>query len=722
MDPSERPPAARGVSRRTLVRAAGLGAAGGALALGLRAPRAAALAPNTTRQRIVFRPGYNASTPVVQELFQKALDPFRAKNPSLDVQLVFYNPGVAGWTAEILAGTAPDVFEFYLFNDLASGGYLLNLSPYVKSSNVDLSVFPTAQIQFFTVNGNLYGLPVTNEWTATVINLTLLDKLGLPYPSPDWTVQEAADLYRKLAKPNPDPTKAVYGGHFWMYYSNTPSAMYLAPWGASVVDPTNRALSGLDTPEMLAATTYMNDLIQEGVVQWDNTLGWGQFLAGTNATALVADFFLVQVAQAVQTAGFEFDFWPMPRGPKGGATYGSEAYYAIPVTTKHPDAAWALLDYVVTTPNISRLMLDLWLYPPPSLNLGEEYLARIRQLAPPLRNKNLNAFVYWTNHAVQPPFKYEDAQAEAIVSQYFGDIWTHKMSPQEALSLGAKQVATLEKTGASLQAAQAAALAKVEALNQSTKPVTLPPPPVAGTGVPATVEPSFLVSSQGTYTLLGVGVDVSGTGDACTYACAPTTSSAGTWVCRVVSLANVSCPQLSAWAKVGLMARSDLSNDAAMVFLAVTGGNGISLQERPTVGYVTGGETGDGGRTGLMAASYVTRPPAQPAANYLLQPIWLKLVRQGTIWTAYTSLDGVHWTQAGRPVAVAATSMWIGLFATPQNGAFGGKGYIRATFDHVSFVPTAVYQIGQAGTPPAAGPVPANWATATAPATAAASA
>ena len=59
-----------------------------------------------------------------------------------------------------------------------------------------------------------------------------------------------------------------------------------------------------------------------------------------------------------------------------------------------------------------------------------------------------------------------------------------------------------------------------------------------------------------------------------------------------------------------------------------------------------------------------------------------------------------------------AGSMWIGLAASAHNGDFGGKGYIRAAFDHVSFEPSAAYQIRASGIPPAAGAIPAGWATA----------
>jgi hypothetical protein len=158
------------------------------------------------------------------------------------------------------------------------------------------------------------------------------------------------------------------------------------------------------------------------------------------------------------------------------------------------------------------------------------------------------------------------------------------------------------------------------------------------------------------------------------------------------------------------MARGDLSDDAPMANLEVTGANGIAQQPRVVAGITPTNENGSGGRTGLMAPPYVTVSLSRKVSNYLVQPIWLRLVRRGKNWIPYTSLDGVAWTQAGSPEVVDMLGAWVGIFASDQNSDFGNKGYIRAVFDHVSFTPTAFYQVGQSGVPPAAGPVPANWA------------
>jgi ABC-type glycerol-3-phosphate transport system substrate-binding protein len=711
-------PVRPGVRRRALLARTGVLAAASVAGSTLLTTSTAAASRQQTRTTLQFLVGFPING-LTQEVFTQALDPFLRAHRSLSVQLVqpsVMYVGNTGIVAEaILAGTAPDVFESWRFNDIAATGYLMDLTPFVKSSNLNLNLFPASLVRFFTRNGRLYGLPEANEWTALAINLTLLDQLGLRRPPQDWDVYTARELYAQMAKPSSNPAEARYGSWFWMYYSNEPSQYYLSPWGASAVNPNDPAQSAIASPEMVQAITFMADLIHAGVCGWSTGLGWNHFVRQKVGVGIATDFTLPNIAEAAATAGFDFDFWPNPAGPKGGATWGSSSYYAMPVTVKDANAAWSLLEYIETTPYLARAIMRLYLYPSPFVNLQDEFIATIQQYAPALRHKNLSAFSYWSDHAEQPAFAYDPAQAQAIASNYFGAIWDNKMSVVAALTEANRQLNALETAAAAAAAATARGAAQLQALAHASGPVALAAPAVAGAGVPAAKNPALASSSPttGTWDLLGDGSGLSGTSDNCAFVCTTDTSSEAEYRCRLTWFGNLNCPSLSPWAMAGLMARGDLSDDAPMVAIALTGGNGVALSLRvlaPTrVNQTTGGSPG------LLASSALMASTAKGSANQLLRPLYLKLRRQGTTWTAYTSLDGSRWLQAGDPVIVEALGMWVGLFATADNGAtvgsvaFGNKGYVRAAFDRLSFQPAAVYQIGQSGIPPAAGPIPATW-------------
>ena len=96
---------------------------------------------------------------------------------------------------------------------------------------------------------------------------------------------------------------------------------------------------------------------------------------------------------------------------------------------------------------------------------------------------------------------------------------------------------------------------------------------------------------------------------------------------------------------------------------------------------------------GLLPPSGLTLDLKKAAPNYQAHPIWLCLTRDGISWTFASSTDGVNWNDGVKTV-VEMGGAWVALFATSHNGDFKGKGTIQATFDHISFPVTNVYQVG----------------------------
>jgi regulation of enolase protein 1 (concanavalin A-like superfamily) len=154
---------------------------------------------------------------------------------------------------------------------------------------------------------------------------------------------------------------------------------------------------------------------------------------------------------------------------------------------------------------------------------------------------------------------------------------------------------------------------------------------------------------NGTYTVTGAGNDIWGTTDQFNYLYRSLTGN-GTITARVTAQQNS-----SPWAKSGLMVKQSTASGTGYAALLVTPGNGVHLQSNFNADQTLG-----------SAATL---------------PAWLRLVRVGTAVTAYTSPDGVTWTQAGAPVTVSLTDpITIGLFVCSHNG-----GQLNtSTFDDVT--------------------------------------
>jgi alpha-galactosidase len=177
------------------------------------------------------------------------------------------------------------------------------------------------------------------------------------------------------------------------------------------------------------------------------------------------------------------------------------------------------------------------------------------------------------------------------------------------------------------------------------------------------------------FILQGGGADIWGTADAFQFA-STTLTGDNALAARVTAVQNT-----SSWAKSGVMFRNDTGAGAMFAHLFVSPGNGVNFQWRT----VTGGSCGTTGGGSLVA------------------PVWLKLTRSGTNFTAYYGADGLSWTLLGSTGIAMGSTALAGLSVTAHNnsalclagfdnvatallpppanlGAFGGNGWVSLTW------------------------------------------
>jgi nitrous oxidase accessory protein NosD len=177
--------------------------------------------------------------------------------------------------------------------------------------------------------------------------------------------------------------------------------------------------------------------------------------------------------------------------------------------------------------------------------------------------------------------------------------------------------------------------------------------------------------SNGVFALRGAGADIWGDADAFNFQYL-SLSGDGQLVARVVSQQNT-----NAWAKAGVMIREDLSARARHTSMLLTPANGSAFQHR-------------------LAPTNATAHAAGPA---LKAPAWVKLVRAGTNFSGYTSLNGINWTLAGSVSISMANTVYAGLAVTS---------HVYGTLGAVSFSDVTLVMNAPAPTPtPAPAPTPA---------------
>jgi len=155
-------------------------------------------------------------------------------------------------------------------------------------------------------------------------------------------------------------------------------------------------------------------------------------------------------------------------------------------------------------------------------------------------------------------------------------------------------------------------------------------------------------------TVKGAGADIWGTEDAFHFLYRKM-SGDGEIVARVTGITDT-----HAWAKAGVMIRDGTGKSAAHASMFLSYGKGLAFQRRPTA-------------SGLSLST---------AGSLSAAPMWVRIVRRGSTFTAYGSANGTSWTLVGsETIAIAPDALW-GLAVTSHNTA----ALCTATFDNVTIV------------------------------------
>ena len=147
--------------------------------------------------------------------------------------------------------------------------------------------------------------------------------------------------------------------------------------------------------------------------------------------------------------------------------------------------------------------------------------------------------------------------------------------------------------------------------------------------------------SGGTFTLKGGGVDIWGASDQFRFVSQPMTGDAQV-VAYVASLTAA-----DPWSKAGVMIRGALTASAPHASMFASGSNGWAFQRRLTT----------------SGTSYHTAGPSGAA------PGWVRIVREGNLFSAYSSANGTDWTLAGTDTISMPSTVYVGLAVTSHTAA-----------------------------------------------------
>jgi multiple sugar transport system substrate-binding protein len=326
---------------------------------------------------------------------QDALEEFHATHPNIRV---FYTPDptdlAESMLADMEAGTAPDVFAgcCTFFPIWAQKGYTLDLRPYVEADldQATLDDWDPAQYKsFFTRDGRQYGLPKYHGALALYYNKDLLDQYNVDYPDETWDHDDYLSAMKRLThdRDGDGTTDHPAASRLWGSMIDVSSweriQVHVNAWGGHLVDPDDPARCRMAEPEAMAAMEWIRARM------WDDKV-MATFLDVQNVTTRQA-FITQQVAMVedgswalkdiLDGANFRIGVAPLPSGPVRRVTLATTDGFGIYAGTKHPDAAWELLRFLISK-EYGRAMAKANFLQPARASLVDEWVTFIREEFP----------------------------------------------------------------------------------------------------------------------------------------------------------------------------------------------------------------------------------------------------------------------------------------------------------------------------------------------------
>lgn len=440
-----------GLSRRAFLKLAGLTTAGATLAACNAFPQ-----PPSTRGgdqiQLVYR---DWRTDWFPPMVQQMLDEFHATHPNIRV---YYNLDPENnkfeedSLADLQAGTAPDVFQgcCSFLPIWAQKGYLLDLRPYVQADldRATIQDWDPVQYQaFFTRDGRQYALPKYHGALALYYNKDIFDQARVGYPDDSWNQDDYLAAMKRITQAHDgDGKRTLWGSMIDPAWERI--QVHVNAWGGHFVDPHNPTKSLMAEPPALQALEWIRARVwDDGVIATPLRVqekGASEaFSAGQ--LAMVEDGSWVLKA-ILSNANFRVGLAPFPAGPARRATLATTDGFGIYAGTKHPDAAWELLKFLISK-EYGRAMAKAQFLQPARASLVDEWVQFIRAEFPD-KTEDLNIAAFADGHL----------KGYSVIGEQFANqadaLRLTKAAWQQIFTLGQSPVSLMHNVSREIEQAQ----------------------------------------------------------------------------------------------------------------------------------------------------------------------------------------------------------------------------------------------------------------------------
>jgi len=361
-----------------------------------------------------------------EKIVKNAISEFEKLHPNITVeriQIPFAN--YPDKIQTMMAGkTTPDVMYMsqLWFPTFAEKGAFLDLKPYTdKDTEFNYGDFLPIIQKTGEVNGGIYEIFDALDYIVLFYNKDMFTEAGVEFPNDNWTWDDLVAAGKKLTKDtNKDGTIDQYGfiapdgyvAFSWLYQNG----------GAVLNDSLDQSV--IHEPAAVEALKWIQDLMLVHKISPDPSVTAQQ---GTSAMFKAGQVGMAAYGHWLNPGldadnKFQYGVAMLPKGKVNRNSFVSGAGYAVSKDTKHQDAAWELLKWMVR-PDI---MIEST-----KLNAAVASRKSVYESELFMSNPNNAAFIEQTKYMQPLPVTTKWNEMFDVVKSEFQLIWTGKQTAQQ---------------------------------------------------------------------------------------------------------------------------------------------------------------------------------------------------------------------------------------------------------------------------------------------------
>jgi multiple sugar transport system substrate-binding protein len=382
---------------------------------------------------------------------QQMLEEFHATHPNIHVFYALDPPSdnfEEKMLADFEAGAAPDVFQgccaFYPI--WAQKGYALDLRPYVQA-DLDRATLddwdPVQYKAFFTREGRQYGLPKYHGALALYYNMDIFDQYKVDYPDGTWDHGDYLAAMKRLTHDlDGDGKIELWGSMMDTIWDRI--QVHVNGWGGHFVDPNDPTKSLMTESPAMQAMEWIrarmwDDKVMPTSLDVKNMGTQQAFITGRLAMVEDGSWALKAILSG---ANFRIGIAPFPAGPVCRATLATTDGFGIYAGTKHPDAAWELIKFLISK-DYGRAMAKAQFLQPARASLLDDWVNYVRAEFPDkAKGMNIAAFAegHLKGYSVIAETFANMADAERIARDAWEQIFTLGRAPVELIKTASREI------------------------------------------------------------------------------------------------------------------------------------------------------------------------------------------------------------------------------------------------------------------------------------------